>query len=239
METADTLILRRDHWHSSSSPKNDRKLERMTDERVVWGIGTGRTIRAHWAMIELGLDYRTKVVRTRTPDTETPEFKTLNPRGKIPVLQDGPITIAESAAIVMHLGETYRTGDVILVPSDPAERARYMEWMSFICMELDATSLYVLRRHWSLPQIYGDSPVANKASEDYFARMINAAAELINPNQPFIMGGAFNGIDILMYTTLHWAIAYNQPLPDIFQAYHARVSRRPTCIKAYAVNYPT
>lgn len=211
----------------------------MSDERIVWGIGTGRTIRAHWAMIELGLDYRIEVVRTRTPDTETPEFKALNPRGKIPVLKDGPITIAESPAIVMHLGETYRHGEVILVPSNSAERARYMEWMSFISMELDATSLYVLRRHWSLPQIYGESDVANKASEGYFARMINAAAELIDPSQPYIMGESFNGIDILMYTTLHWAIQYHQPLPDVFQAYYDRISKRPNCIKAYAVNYPS
>ena len=55
--------------------------------------------------------------------------------------------------------------------------------MSFICMELDATSLYVLRRHWSLPEIYGDSPVANKASEEYFNRMITAADKLKNPKQ--------------------------------------------------------
>ena len=210
----------------------------MSEERIVWGIGTGRTIRAHWAMIELGLDYRVEVVRTRTPDTETPEFVALNPRGKIPVLRDGPIVIAESAAIVMYLGETYRDGEVILVPSNPAERARYMEWMSFICMELDATSLYVLRRHWSLPEVYGDSPIANKAAEEYFARMINAAAEMIDPSRPFMMAETFNGIDILMYTTLHWAIQYNQPLPDVFQAYYERVSKRPACIKAYAVNYP-
>ena len=239
MESADTLIQRPVHWHPLFSLKDGGKLEHMTDERVIWGIGTGRTIRAHWAMIELGLDYRFKVVRTRTPDTETPEFRALNPRGKIPVLQDGAISITESAAIVMHLGETYRDGEVVLVPSGPAERARYMEWMSFICMELDATSLYVLRRHWSLPEIYGASPVANKAAEDYFARMINAAAKLIDERKPFMLGEAFSGIDILMYTTLEWAIRYNQPLPDVFKAYHGRLSTRPTCIKAYAVNYPT
>jgi glutathione S-transferase len=239
MAGSGTLIPGHDHWHGSSWVIDCRKLERMSDERIIWGIESGRTIRAHWAMIELGLDYRTEVIRTRTPDTETPVFRTLNPRGKIPVLQDGQIIIAESPAIVMHLGETYRDGEVILVPSEPAERARYMEWMSFISMELDATSLYVLRRHWALPEIYGESTVANEAAEGYFARMINAAAEMIAPDQPYIMGGSFNGIDILMYTTLHWAIAYNQPLPDVFQRYHERISKRPTCIKAYEVNYPS
>jgi len=210
----------------------------MSDERIVWGIGTSRTIRAHWALIELGLDYRTEVVRTRTPDTETPEFVALNPRGKIPVLKDGPVVIAESPAIVMHLGENYRGRGVELVPEDRAARAKYLEWMSFISMELDATSLYVLRRHWSLPQIYGDSPVANKASEEYFARMINAAAKLVDDDRPFMLGEAFSGIDILMMTTLDWAIKYNQPLPDVFQAYVERLSKRPGWVEASRLNWP-
>jgi glutathione S-transferase len=210
----------------------------MSDERIVWGIGTSRTIRAHWALIELGLDYRTEVVRTRTPDTETPEFVALNPRGKIPVLKDGPVVIAESPAIVMHLGENDRGRGVELVPEDRAARAKYLEWMSFISMELDATSLYVLRRHWSLPQIYGDSPVANKASEEYFARMINAAAKLVDDDRPFMLGEAFSGIDILMMTTLDWAIKYNQPLPDVFQAYVERLSKRPGWVEASRFNWP-
>lgn len=212
---------------------------RMSDERIVWGIGTSRTIRAHWALMELGLDYRTEVVRTRTPDTETPEFVAINPRGKIPVLKDGPVVIAESPAIVMHLGENYRDQGIVLVPEDRAARAKYLEWMSFISMELDATSLYVLRRHWSLPQIYGDSPIANKASEEYFARMINAAAKLVDDGRPYILGDAFSGIDILMMTTLDWAIKYHQPLPDVFQAYVDRMSERPTWIEASRVNWPS
>jgi glutathione S-transferase len=102
----------------------------MSDERIVWGIGTSRTIRAHWALIELGLTYRTEPVRTRTPDTEAPEFVALNPRRKIPVLQDGPITLAESAAIVTHLAESYRDTGTVLIPDDRASRARYFEWLS-------------------------------------------------------------------------------------------------------------
>ena len=104
----------------------------MSEKRIVWGIGTSRTIRAHWALIELGLPYSIEVVRTRTPDTETEEFKSVNPRQKIPVLEDGEIRIGESAAIVTYLAENYRQGSIILIPEDKALRAKYFEWMSFI-----------------------------------------------------------------------------------------------------------
>lgn len=208
----------------------------MSKNRILWGVGTSRTIRAHWALIELNLSYKTEIIRTRTTDTETVAFKSVNPRQKIPVLQDGTLTMGESAAIVTYLAESYSTEQVNLVPDNPKARAKYFEWMSFICMELDATSLYVLRRHWSLPEIYGDSPVANKASEEYFNRMITAADKLKNPKQKYLLETGFSGVDILMTTTLKWAIDYNQKIPTNFMEYLDHMVNRPGYIAALEAN---
>ena len=208
----------------------------MSKNRILWGVATSRTIRAHWALIELNLSYKTEIIRTRTTDTETAAFKSVNPRQKIPVLQDGTLTMGESAAIVTYLAESYSTEQVNLIPDNPKARAKYFEWMSFICMELDATSLYVLRRHWSLPEIYGDSPVANKASEEYFNRMITAADKLKNPKQKYLLETGFSGVDILMTTTLKWAIDYNQKIPVNFMEYLDHMVNRPGYIAALEAN---
>lgn len=208
----------------------------MSKNRILWGVGTSRTIRAHWALIELNLSYKTEIIRTRTTDTETAAFKSVNPRQKIPVLQDGTLTMGESAAIVTYLAESYSTEQVNLFPDNPKARAKYFEWMSFICMELDATSLYVLRRHWSLPEIYGDSPIANKASEEYFNRMITAADKLKNPKQKYLLETGFSGVDILMTTTLKWAIDYNQKIPNDFMEYLDHMVNRPGYIAALEAN---
>ena len=208
----------------------------MSKNRILWGVGTSRTIRAHWALIELNLSYKTEIIRTRTTGTETAAFKSVNPRQKIPVLQDGTLTMGESAAIVTYLAESYSTEQVNLIPDNPKARAKYFEWMSFICMELDATSLYVLRRHWSLPEIYGDSPVANKASEEYFNRMITAADKLKNPKQKYLLETGFSGVDILMTTTLKWAIDYNQKIPNDFMEYLDHMVNRPGYIAALEAN---
>ena len=208
----------------------------MSKNRILWGVGTSRTIRAHWALIELNLSYKTEIIRTRTTDTETAAFKSVNPRQKIPVLQDGTLTMGESAAIVTYLAESYSTEQVNLIPDNPKARAKYFEWISFICMELDATSLYVLRRHWSLPEIYGDSPVANKASEEYFNRMITAADKLKNPKQKYLLETGFSGVDILMTTTLKWAIDYNQKIPNDFMEYLDHMVNRPGYIAALEAN---
>ena len=208
----------------------------MSKNRILWGVGTSRTIRAHWALIELNLSYKTEIIRTRTTDTETAAFKSVNPRQKIPVLQDGTLTMGARAAIVTYLAESYSTEQVNLIPDNPKARAKYFEWMSFICMELDATSLYVLRRHWSLPEIYGDSPVANKASEEYFNRMITAADKLKNPKQKYLLETGFSGVDILMTTTLKWAIDYNQKIPNDFMEYLDHMVNRPGYIAALEAN---
>ena len=208
----------------------------MSKNRILWGVGTSRTIRAHWALIELNLSYKTEIIRTRTTDTETAAFKSVNPRQKIPVLQDGTLTMGESAAIVTYLAEGYSTEQVSLIPDNPKARAKYFEWMSFICMELDATSLYVLRRHWSLPEIYGDSPIANKASEEYFNRMITAADKLKNPKQKYLLETGFSGVDILMTTTLKWALDYNQKIPNDFMEYLDQMGNRSGYIAAIEAN---
>src|SRR5262245_45846964 len=127
---------------------------------ILYGAGTTRTMRAHWALHELGLDYEAKLVASRSGETETAEFGALNPKRKIPVLADGDFTLTESAAIVTYLGETYG-GAIGLVPAaGTRDRARYDEACFFVMMELDAHTLYVVRRHRDLAALYGEAPAA-------------------------------------------------------------------------------
>ena len=46
----------------------------MSSNLTLWGVGTGRTIRAHWALRELGLDYVCKPILARSGETTTPEY---------------------------------------------------------------------------------------------------------------------------------------------------------------------
>jgi len=196
-------------------------------ERVLWGVGTSRTLRAHWALIYLGLEYERRTIRTRTPAMESPEYRRVNPRGKVPTLQDGDLTLTESPAIVAYLAERYSAPGRRLVPEGLSERALYLEWTSFISMELDATSLYVLRRHEGLPNIYGEAPVASAAARAYFTRMIGAAALRFDDGRRFLLGDAFSGVDILMTTCLDWAVRYGLDLPAAFHAYRTRIGDEP------------
>ena len=85
-------------------------------DRILWGIVSSRALRAHWALIELELDYRTEPIQSRTGQTQGDAYTALNPRQKIPVLQDGDLTMSESAAIVAYLAERYGRPGHRLIP---------------------------------------------------------------------------------------------------------------------------
>ncbi len=91
----------------------------MTNGLILWGVGTTRTIRAHWALHELGLSYKSRPILPRSGETKTPEYTALNARQKIPLLQDKDLTIGESAAIVAYLAQKYRKAGASLVPEIP------------------------------------------------------------------------------------------------------------------------
>lgn len=207
-------------------------------DRTLWGVGTSRTLRAHWALTFLGLDYETRRIRTRTPAMEGAEYRAINPRGKVPTLQDGELTLKESPAIIAYLAERYDDDERRLMPPGVEARARYFEWMSFIAMELDATSLYVLRRHEGLPEIYGAAPDACAVARAYFDRMIGAAAGDLDDGRAYLLGADFSGVDIMMTTCLDWAVRYGFDLPDQFVAYRKRIDDEPSTALAHQANTP-
>jgi glutathione S-transferase len=205
---------------------------------ILWGATTTRTIRAHWALRELGLPYHCRPILSRSGETTTPQFTAVNPRQKIPALVDGDFIITESAAIITYLSTTYATPDNALVPTDPLGRARYDEWAYFILTELDATSLYVVRRHQGLPGIYGEAPVAVDAALTYFQRQVGSVAATLNDGRPWLMGDRFTGVDMLLTTCLTWATGLKQPLAASLVDFRDRAIARPAYVAAAAANQP-
>ena len=217
----------------------------MTDERssaprlVLWGCSTARTLRAHWALHELGLVYEHRPIGPRTGETETEEFTKLNPRQKIPLLQDGELTLAESAAIVNYLAERYGEPDRLMPAAGSGARACYDQWAFFVMMELDAHTLYVIRKHRDLAHLYGEAPAAIQTASEGFAKQ-SAVAELeFADGREFLLGDRFTGVDILLGSCLDWAVAYGEPIGPGLAAYRDRLHARLAYVRAVQDNFFT
>jgi glutathione S-transferase len=207
---------------------------------TLWGVGTSRTIRAHWAMYELKLPYRSIPIGPRTGETKTPEYTALNPRQKIPLLQDGDFCIGESAAIVAYLSRTYSSADRLLIPETQRDYAAWLEWCFFIVTELDSTSLYVMRRHSAdaLGPIYGIAPDVVARAGEYFRAQLRHVEVALADGRTFLMGDRFTSADILLTTCLDWANAYGVGICDNARPYLARIQERDAYKQAKVANKP-
>jgi len=196
-------------------------------------------MRPHWALHELSLLYETRPIRSRTGTTSDASFTALNTRQKIPILEDGEVVLGESAAIITYLSDRYSNGRASLTPPNPSDRARATEWCFFIMTELDATSLYVLRRHHDLANIYGDAPAAVQSARGYFAKQLTYVDRVLGSGRQYLMGEQFTTADILLTTCLTWAVELKISLHDSCDAYLQRTTMREAYRRAYATNHMT
>jgi glutathione S-transferase len=204
----------------------------------LWGIGTYRTMRVHWVLAELALAYETRPIGPRTGETKSPEFLRLNPKHKIPLLEHGPFVVSESAAIIAYLSETFAPRAGFFVPEDTQSRAVLNEWCSFITMELDAGSLYVIRRHAQLANIYGEAPQAVAAARRYFCHQIECITPRFAGGSTTLMPEGLSVADILLETCLAFALTLDIELPPPLATYRRRLTERPAYQRAFQRNYP-
>lgn len=105
-------------------------------ERPITLHGTelsGHTHRVELLLRALDLPYR---FVPSPPDVRRSEaFLALNPLGQVPVLEDGAVVLADSAAILVYLVKRYAPGSRWL-PEDPVAAARVQRWLSIAAGEV-------------------------------------------------------------------------------------------------------
>lgn len=204
---------------------------------TLWGAGTSRIHRVHWMLAEMQLDYGFHPIHPRSGQTSSPEFQQMNPRHKVPVLRHGEVLITQSAAILQYLGDAFAAPEHVFTPTTAAERAKLNEWCFFCMTELDAHSLYVIRRHKALAHVYGEAPEACRAAQDYFIDQLGAVSGVLENTPAFLLGDRISCADILFGTCLDWAKSYGFDFPDSVLAYHQRVKMRDTYQRSFKWTY--
>lgn len=98
---------------------------------VVHHLERSRSHRVAWMLEELGLDYELRIYARDPATMLAPEaLRAVHPLGKSPVITDGPLTLAESGAILEYLVDRYGGGRFAPPPGTP-DRLRYTQWMHF------------------------------------------------------------------------------------------------------------
>ena len=100
----------------------------MTHTRILHGTRlSGHTHRVQLFLHLLDLPYA--FADSPADVRRSAAFRSLNPLGQIPVLQDGEAVLADSNAILVYLAKRYAAGTAWL-PEDPVGAARVQRWLS-------------------------------------------------------------------------------------------------------------
>jgi glutathione S-transferase len=93
---------------------------------IIYGDSrSGNCLKVKWTASKLGRAFEWREVDVMTGATRTPEYLAMNPAGQVPtVILEDDRPLAQSNAIILHLAEGSD-----LIPADPYERARMMEWL--------------------------------------------------------------------------------------------------------------
>ena len=86
-----------------------------------------RSLRALWALEELGLDYEL-VTMPFPPRSLFPGYLSINPLGTVPTFVDGETTLTESSGICHYLAEKHGHTALRVSPAEP-EYGTYINWL--------------------------------------------------------------------------------------------------------------
>jgi glutathione S-transferase len=185
--------------------------------------GLVRDLRVRWALEEAGLPYR---VETTPFHDRGPDHFAAQPFGQVPWLTDGDLTIFESGAILLHLGEK----SPALMPTDPRGRAEVVEWAIAALNSVDLPS-----QPWALFRFMGftgETPEARFVDDFLKARLDRMEAVLAD--REWLAAGRFTVADLLMADVLRPVDRFDGLAKyPACRAYVARATARPAFVKAY------
>jgi len=185
--------------------------------------GFVRDIRVRWALEEARLPYRVESTPFRDRGAEHFAHQ---PFGQVPWLTDGDISIFESGAILLHLGNR---SDALL-PSNPRNRSEAVEWLFAALNSVEMASL-----PWSLLQFSGDTgdTPAWKRFDDFLKLRLKYLEPVLAKRE--WLSASFSVADIAMSDALRLVDRFeglaNHPA---CRSYVTRATTRPAFIKAHA-----
>jgi glutathione S-transferase len=187
--------------------------------------GRVRDLRVRWALEEVDQPY--DVDYLAQGEQKQPPHRARQPFGQVPTYQDGQITLFESGAIVLHVAERFGG----LLPTDPAARARAIEWMFAALntveppiMDLAIVTIFEAGQPWSKPR----QPAVEQRIHERLKELSDRLGD-----SAWLDGDLFTAGDLLMVSVLR--IVEGKGLIERYDnlaAYVARGTVRPAFQRA-------
>ena len=175
------------------------------------------------ALLEMaGAEFEPVLVKLHKGEQNEEAFRSVNPRGQVPVLVDGGETITQIAAIVTYLDAKFP--DQHYLPRDALARTRVLETLAWMNNTVHPTFTHVF-----MPFKFAGTPEAQAELKSFNAKVyagllgeIEAMAKKAGAG--FLAGDRFGPLDAYALVLLRWG-GFAQIDPTSYPALWAHVQK--------------
>ncbi len=179
-----------------------------------------------WMLKELDAPHEQIVVDFMAGENNSPEYRAINPMGKVPTLVDGDAVVTEVAAICAYLADKFAEKG-FAPPLNSTERARYYRYLFF-----PGTTLEPM---FSVNQLGITDYEPQSVGWGDMERCMTTV-ESMTPETDWALGEHFTAADVVFGGTLDFSVQFGwveQPSPKV-AAYLKRIKAR----TAYQQTHP-
>lgn len=196
----------------------------MTEEPVLYTNPMSRGRIARWMLEEVGRPYRAEMI-AYGPPMKSPEYRAVNPMGKVPALVHGKAVVTEVNAICAYLADAFPQAGLAPEPGSP-ERGAYYRWLFYNAGPVEAAVTNA-----SLGVVVPDEK-RGFVGYGSFEKIVDVLDDLFTRNE-YALGERFSAVDVTLGSQIGWGLQFGTiPKRDSFAAYAARLQSRPAAIRA-------
>ena len=199
----------------------------MLKVHFVAGTRAGRVV---WLLEELGLEYEVNIMPFTKEGLKSSEHRSRHALGRVPVLEDGDISIFESGAIIDYVLERHKNGG-LKPSSDSSEFPFYLQWYHYCEGMVMPPINQIVVQTILLPPDRRDETVLNQAKN-----LLSKSLAPVNENladKDYLIGD-FSAADLMLGHSCFMANrlgCVSEEMQNI-KDYVARINERPAFQKA-------
>lgn len=197
---------------------SDAKMSDAKPRLKLYHAAPSRSSVARWMLEEIGEPYEIEFLSLKDGDQTKPDFRAINPMGKVPTLIDNGVVITEVAAICCYLADAYPKTS-LAPPIGDARRGSYLKWLFFGPSCIEPAMIDKALNRAAAPR-----STAGWADYDTVIEVVRQALT----GKPYLLGEQFTAADVVIGSTLRWGMLFKL-IPEVpeFTEYVARLSARP------------
>lgn len=205
--------------------------------QLYWAPNTG-ALAPQILLEEAGAEYERVLINTESGEEYTEHYLGINPRGQIPsmILPDGMV-MTESAAIVLHIADSFPEAGLIPPLASPA-RAGVYRWLAYSVANLYETVLRLYYTDRYTTDSERTDPIQSMARKDLDRAWLILDKEL--GDGPFVLGNEYSIIDPYLLMLMNW-----HEEPGLLMQRHSKlgvlyetVKQRPATQRIWAQHFP-